>query len=77
MFRRHDVVAFLRNLGFRYGKKETSRTQLYRKSGSVLRVWIPKAELLEEPTVRSLLRQAGCNTEATDRFSTDHRIVPS
>lgn len=76
-FKRRDVIEFLRDLGFRYGKKQTKRTQLYKKSGSTIRVWVPKSEQLEALTVKHLLSDAGCSPESAREFFSRKAVAPS
>lgn len=62
MLPRSRFLKVLREYGYTY-KKETKRTDLYRKKGSRMYVAVPKNAELEEEFVRWVLQREGCSPE--------------
>ena len=61
------LINALRTLRFHY-KKQTDRVQIYKQSGSTLRVAIRRNAVHDESYARTLLRQAGMPEGEIERF---------
>ena len=59
-------------LDFRY-KGQTDRVLLYRKRGSTKRVEVRRISMHDEQAVKILLRQAGMQADAIERFVNAYR----
>ena len=66
------LINALRTLDFHY-KGQTDRVVLYKKSGSTRRVEVRRKTMHDEIAVRILLRQAGMQSEAIERFIAQYR----
>lgn len=67
MVRRDGFINKIRELGYTY-KSTQKRTYLWRKVGGTHYISVPKAELLEDDFVTSVLRQAGCTDDSIRSF---------
>ena len=68
MIPRGRLINKLEELGFRY-VSSLSRNDLFKKIGSGIRyASIPRHDLLEDETVREVLRHAGCSQDEIGAF---------
>lgn len=66
------LINALRTLDYHY-KGQTDRVVLYKKRGSTKRVEIRRVTMHDEIAVRILLRQAGMEPDAIERFIAAYR----
>ena len=62
------LVDALRSLGYRFAKKETRKSKLFRMTGGTGRVYVPKTKYVEMTDFVSTLSQAGATRDQIDAF---------
>ncbi|HLZ40619.1 MAG TPA: hypothetical protein VKQ11_06650 [Candidatus Sulfotelmatobacter sp.] len=67
MVRRETFINKIRELGYHY-KSQQAHTQLWKKSGTTGRMFVPLAKLLEDDYVTGALRQSGESDAAIKTF---------
>lgn len=66
------LINALRTLDYHY-KGQSDRVVLYKKAGSTRRVEVRRKSMHDEQAARILLRQAGMDAEAIERFISGYR----
>jgi len=69
----HDaLINALRELKFQY-KGQTDRVLLYKKQGGTQRIAIRRVGLHDEKAARTILKQAGMQSEKIEKFIANYR----